>query len=233
MTSGKKTASLGWKGLAFAVGAAAFLGLTMKAPAMAAGTQGYSEFGNYDTDDFAHDNILRLVDPTGCGNGSILNVSCHGETELCAMIYVFDTDQEMGECCGCPMSPNELQSYSVEDDLTDNWALAAGPSGSGVVVVNVALPQNSNATCTISDGKTNPACNFGCDPTEGYQSASTVFGSVSGAQVIGATTSMTEVPLFNQGQGDAVNDAYLVSECGLIVGNGSGSGFCTCPNTDF
>ena len=232
MTSGKTTASLGWKGWVLAAGAAALLSLAAKAPARAAGTQGYQLFGIFDTENFDHDNILRIVDPTGCGNGGILNVACHGETELCAMIYVFDNDQEMGECCGCPMTPNELQEYSVADDLTDNWALRGGASGSGVVVVGVALPQNTNGTCTINSGHTNPACNGGCDPTEGFISASTIFGSITGPQTIGPETSLTELALFNQGAGNAVDDAYLVSECGLIVANGSGSGFCDCPSGD-
>ena len=229
MTSGKTIASLGWKGLAFAAGAAAFLGLMMSAPAMAAGTQGYALFGSYDTNEFENDNIVRLVDPLGCGNGAILNVACHGETELCAMIYVFDNDQEMGECCGCPMTPNELQVYSVTDNLADNWALASGPSGSGVVVIGVGVPQNSNYTCSTNSGRTNPACNFGCDPTQGFQPASTIFGSISGAQQIGTKRNLTELPLFNNGVGDPVDDAYLVNECGVLVANGSGSGYCTCP----
>ena len=128
------------------------------------------------------------------------------------------------------MTPNELQAYSVENDLTDNWALAGGPSGRGVIVIGVGLPQNSNGTCNATNnfGRSNPACNSGCDPTQGFQPASTIFGSISGVQEIG-NTSMTEIPLFNNGQGDAVNNSYLVNLCGLIVGNGSGSGFCHCP----
>ncbi len=41
----------------------------------------------------AGDNILELINPTAA-NG-----------DLCAMIYVFDDDEEMGECCGCALTP--------------------------------------------------------------------------------------------------------------------------------
>jgi hypothetical protein len=49
------------------------------------------------------DNFVRLINPTAA-NGT-----------LCAMIYVFDDDEEPGECCGCPLSPNKLLSLSVEN----------------------------------------------------------------------------------------------------------------------
>src|SRR5580704_6629129 len=41
------------------------------------------------------DNILRLINPNGNANPSFGPIG-----EVCAMIYVLDDDQEMGECCG-------------------------------------------------------------------------------------------------------------------------------------
>jgi hypothetical protein len=42
-------------------------------------------------------------------------------TDACAMIYVFDDDEEMVECCGCPLSSADVQYFSVAHDLTANW----------------------------------------------------------------------------------------------------------------
>src|SRR5271166_7025576 len=39
---------------------------------------------------------------------------------LCAMIYVFDNDQQMDECCGCLTTPDGLRTLSVTKDLTSN-----------------------------------------------------------------------------------------------------------------
>jgi hypothetical protein len=228
VTSGKTIASLGWKGLALAAGMVAFLGFALRNPAIAAGTQDYSEFAAYEVNGSGGgDDILRLIDPVGCGNSGVVNLDCLSEQPLCAMIYVFDADQEMGECCGCPITPNELQTYSVEDNLLSNWALGSGVPGVGVIVVRDALPQNNNGTCNATNafGATNPACNAGCDPTEGYQSASTIFGSITQ----GNQRNLIEIPLFNNGEGDAVNNAYLYDTCGSLVGNGSGVGYCHCP----
>src|SRR5580658_10716662 len=39
---------------------------------------------------------------------------------LCAMIYVFDADQQLSECCGCLERHNGLRTLSVHSDLTSN-----------------------------------------------------------------------------------------------------------------
>ena len=94
-----------------------------------------------DTDDPADtgtngDNIIRLINPAGCGNGYLSNQQCGFETDLCAFFYVFDDDQEMGECCGCAITPNELYTASVKNDLTADWGLGSNDAQSGVVQVN-------------------------------------------------------------------------------------------------
>ena len=67
------------------------------------------------------DNIIRLVNPNGSAN-SLVGGS---DQPVCAMIYVFDDDEEMGECCGCPLTPGQLATFSVENNLT----VELGPPG--------------------------------------------------------------------------------------------------------
>jgi hypothetical protein len=56
----------------------------------------------------APDATVRVTNP-GTSNGN-----------LCAMIYVFDNDQQMDECCGCLTTPDGLRTLSVTKDLTSN-----------------------------------------------------------------------------------------------------------------
>src|SRR5271166_3872572 len=56
----------------------------------------------------APDATVRITNP-GTSNGN-----------LCAMIYVFDNDQQMDECCGCITTPDGLRTLSVTKDLTSN-----------------------------------------------------------------------------------------------------------------
>ena len=121
------------------------------------------------------DNILRLVNPNGFAN---TNLSGAKAQPVCAMIYVFDDDEEMGECCGCPLSSTQLATFSFDQNLTSNWGIS-GPEefehfGSFAVVaasVNAGIaasgPLSNGHGCAFTQSA---ACNGGCDPsnTPGY-----------------------------------------------------------------
>jgi hypothetical protein len=195
------------------------------------------------------DNIIRLVNPNGSAN-----LALAGDQTICAMIYVFDDDEEMGECCGCPLTSSELSTLSVENNLTSNW-VGAGPEkgdhASGAIAI-VAAPQipglislgpsNNGHFCTAGQSG---ACNLGCDPTHSpgfvVTSANNLLGSITHNQVVqagppgfnGAAFNLTEVELFDDAGGDPTNLTYLQEECGALVGNGSGAGSCNCSEIIF
>jgi hypothetical protein len=56
----------------------------------------------------APDGTVRLTNP-GTAGGNI-----------CASIFVFDTAQELTECCGCLLTPDGLRTLSINTDLTSN-----------------------------------------------------------------------------------------------------------------
>jgi hypothetical protein len=58
---------------------------------------------------------------------------------LCAMIYVFTSDQQLSQCCGCPVTPNGLLTLSVTHDLTDNPLTGVFPER-GVIKLVSATP---------------------------------------------------------------------------------------------
>ncbi len=168
------------------------------------------------------DNLLDLFNPTAA-NGT-----------LCALIYVFDADQELGECCGCPITPNGLLALSVETDLTDNWEPAPDDTGAGVIDIMDSLPNNIGcASHPPSGGGTvdvpTGGCNGGCDPTSAPILTANLSGYITHNQIIAGSTGLTEVDLIDEGTPDTAEQTYLVEYCGFAQSNGSGFGYCHCP----
>lgn len=239
----KKPKWLGRGALALVAGAAFMASAAMPARAGMMGP-GNALFGSYDStptkpltttstdpSDPASpvgDSILRLINPVGNANFGLGSV-----VDQCAMIYVFDNDEEMGECCGCPISPADLQTYSFQKNLLSNWGLAGGVAGGdGIVVVRSAVINNRNCTSFGFPFSSSPACNGGCDPSTGYSVNGPLLGSITEAEQVDGATNILELPLFSNGSGDLTNNHYLISQCTALVGNGSGTGICNCPNFD-
>ena len=180
------------------------------------------------------DNLVRLVNPTAA-NGSV-----------CAFIYVFDSEEEMGECCGCPISPNGIDQLSVANDLTNNWGITSADEDSGVIDITTGLP--NSAIFNESLGVSVPACDAGAASTP----VGNLIGTITHNQAIDGpttqtitvmvtptvptltpfTTGLTEVALFDEGAADPTEAAFLVSTCHFLETNGSGKGLCTCGNVD-
>ena len=188
------------------------------------------------------DNIIRLVNPNGAANANLAGAK---PQTVCAMFYVFDDDEEMGECCGCPISSAQLATFSIEGNLTANWGIQSpqtnnlsGRDNSNGSIAIVAVAPNVLPGCTGQSA----ACNAGCDPTNlpGYSvtTASNLLGSITHNQVVGRqigdskeglTPGITETALSDDAGGDPTNLIYLQTQCGALVGNGTGGGICTCP----
>jgi hypothetical protein len=185
------------------------------------------------------DSIIRLINPNGAANTGITGES---EQPVCAMMYVFDDAQEMEECCGCPISSAGMLSFSVDLNLQSNGVFGNDDDIEQGVIAVVAASPNANITtlaspsnghgCTIGQSG---ACNFGCDPTNNPGYTVTTANNLLGSRIYSfgpgteAPQGLTETALHDDGAGDPNNLIYLQHECGLLVGNGSGAGFCSCP----
>src|SRR5271165_3177559 len=90
----------------------------------------------------APDATLRVTNP-GTSNGN-----------LCAMVYVFDNDQQMDECCGCITTPDGLRTFSVTKDLTSNPLTVVTTTGDiklvAAAVNNAPCDPTANVTPTPS-----------------------------------------------------------------------------------
>ena len=186
------------------------------------------------------DNIIRLINPNGAANTNLAGAKT--ET-VCAMIYVFDDDEEMGECCGCPLSSTQLATFSVEQNLTSNWGLAGGPEGGDHSNGSIAIIASAPNTTILTPGGGNEAANcLGgacCDPTAnpGYAvvaGADNLLGSITHTQLVAGNNvsvvaGITETPLNDDCHGESINEVYLQTQCGALIGNGSHGGICNCP----
>ncbi len=180
------------------------------------------------------DNTVRMVNPTFHVNA----IRIPGDTlsqvgGLCAMIYVFDDDQEPIECCGCPISNDGVITLSVEDDLTSNPLTGPPFAHTHGVIEVVSADPNAGA-----------AANF-CDPT-GASGAIVPDATIRewithepaekhgplGYPAVGQVSdnlfeNLTEVN-FLAAPLSKLHLADLQIDCGFLVGNGSRQGICFC-----
>jgi len=133
---------------------------------------------------------------------------------LCAMIYVFDADQQLSECCGCVETHNGLRTLSVRRDLTSN-PLTGRVLTNGVIKIVSAAVNNSP-----------------CDPTSNVSPKSNLRAWATHIQnPVGAAFPITETEFSDSTLG-ATELANLQAQCAFIAILGSGQGFCSCGTGD-
>jgi hypothetical protein len=144
------------------------------------------------------DATLRVVNP-GVSDG-----------DLCAMIYVFDSTQEMNECCGCRVSDSSLLTLSLRHDLADNPLTGRKPKTGLIKMVP-------------SDPASNPHCDAGSLSASG----------VLAVWEVNVVDAGGETPQLIESQANPValpnaEASVLAGECTAIKSLGSGRGVCSC-----
>ncbi len=129
---------------------------------------------------------------------------------LCAMVYVFDADQQLTECCGCVETHNGLRTLSVRRDLTSN-PLTGVRSTNGVIKIVSAAVNNSP-----------------CDPTGNVSPKANLRAWGTHIQnPVGISFPITETEFSDSTLG-ATELANLQAQCAFIGILGSGHGICSC-----
>jgi hypothetical protein len=135
--------------------------------------------------------------------------------KLCANIYVFAADQQISECCSCPITANGLVTTSVHKQVTANPLTGVVPNN-GVVQIISSLPL-PNGTC---------------DPT--------IFGQVAVGPFPEVDSWMTHIQnkvgtAYPITEGEGVEELLtggeyedLVIDCSFVQEFGSGQGVCSC-----
>jgi len=133
---------------------------------------------------------------------------------LCAMVYVFDADQQLTECCGCVETHNGLRTLSVRTNLTSN-PLTGVVSRNGVIKIVSAAVNNSP-----------------CDPTSNVSPKANLRAWVTHIQnAVGTAWPITETESSDSTLG-ATELANLQAQCAFINILGSGQGICSCGTGD-
>lgn len=146
---------------------------------------------------------------------------------LCVNVYAFDPAEEMISCCSCLVTPNGLNSLSVEGDILSNTLTPATPSS---VIIKLLATTPIGLTAAGTGGS--------CDASSptATPAGPGVFGSlVPGMRGWGvtlaalptnpATYGVIEAPLLVS----TLSPAELVKltlYCSFIEANGSGFGVC-------
>jgi len=159
-------------------------------------------FSGANTSGLTADGTVRIDNPGVTGGN------------LCAMVYVFDSNQEMSECCGCQVTPDGLLTLSVNTDLTAN-PLTGSVLQTGVIEV-VPADYASNPTCS-------PAA---ITPSGLVATWATHVQSFGGNTFTETEDSFQRTPL------SQTQLSTLQSDCTFVGVLGSGHGVCTCGYGD-
>jgi len=131
-----------------------------------------------------------------------------GVADLWALIYVFDADQQLIECCGCRLTPDGLRTLDVNNDLTSNPNNGLF-SISGTGVIKVASSSHSNPGAPIVFAGT--ILGWGTHENHGGYVTETASQKVT----------------VSQGEANR-----LATVCSIIQSNSSGAGICSCGSGD-
>ena len=147
----------------------------------------------------APDATVRLTNPgTAPGN-------------ICANIFVFDSFQELSECCSCFLSPDGLRTLSVNTDLTSNPLTGVILNTGAIKVVSTTL---TAGTCPLPTRiNAIPAVRAWATHIQNSNFA--------------VTESAAQDATFSAGE-----LVRLQAQCTSIALDGSGHGVCTCGSGD-
>jgi len=147
------------------------------------------------------DQSIRIVNPGVQSTASVMG-------DLCANIYVFDSVQELKECCSFPITANGYLRFSVNTNLTNNPGNGA-PFNVGSVDV---VPSVASAATPCDPTSVSPVPRLNVWSTH-------VANNGPGFRLV--ETLAPDTPL----SGPELTE--LQTRCGFIVGNQSGAGICT------
>src|SRR5580693_3094398 len=104
-------------------------------------------------------NIVAPLEGNATGSTPALT---RGET--CAMIYVFDTAQNMQACCGCPITADGLLTLQISTNLAPNPVGSLTILMDGSIRIVSTLPNSIPGLPPGPDIYCDPATSVCCDP---------------------------------------------------------------------
>jgi hypothetical protein len=152
----------------------------------------------------APEGVLRLVN-----DGTVSDASPAGD--LCASVYVFDSVEQMNECCSCRITPNGILSLSINTNLTSNTLTGKTPARGIVKVVSSSLSAGSCTANVVA-------------PQAGIR------GWITHVQRANMGFSITEEELTDSTYG-SIESADLAEDCTVLTELADNQGICTCTDS--
>jgi len=147
--------------------------------------------------------------------------------DICVNVYVFQSDEQLEECCSCLVTPNALVHLSALDLI--------GNPGNGVTATNgivVKLIATIPGTGKIPGTQAGPFTGTFCSPAYPFDVTNLAPGMRAWATTLHALTATAPVTYaLTEGkfQTETLSPGELTmvtNLCRFIVGNGSGAGIC-------
>ncbi len=143
----------------------------------------------------------------------VTNTGSTGQS-LCAMVYIFDQDQQMAGCCGCVISPDGLRTFSLSKDFLGNPLTGISSTAGSVMIVP-------------ADYSSNPSCDAASSTPSGIPAA----WMTSLQNLPNNQSATTEEPLARTPLGPTLSSS-LQAQCGFVQQLGAGHGICGCGTGD-
>jgi hypothetical protein len=162
----------------------------------------------------------EYIDIVNPGTNGASGITSSAVGDVCALIYVVDTAEELQECCGCVVTPDQLIELHVQRDLLSN-------PNNPRVVHNGAIKIISSAPASGTSDKCNPGAP---NPTPELREWITHVRNIPAVGAGLATVGVTEVE-FSFADLSTGEESFLASACSQIQNGSTGSGVCSCPGT--
>jgi hypothetical protein len=164
---------------------------------------------DYDVGYFAN-----AVSGAPSGQLRLTNDGYDSAANLCANIYVFDTAEEMEECCSCEVTANGYLDLAVNTNLIGN-ILDHGTKPTRGIIKEVSSLVPATGVCS-------PIA---------YTTYDGIKGWLTHIQKATATTfSITETPLTDSYLSETELYLNLQETCSFVQSLGTGTGVCSCAD---
>jgi hypothetical protein len=212
-----------FKTLFVVVGVALMLGAGLQVARAQDDKSGCSSFpctDVYTVDYFANANTAGAPDATVRIINPGTRTSENEGDDMCALIYVFDANQQLSECCGCRVTANALLTLSVNKNLTNNPLLGAKLK-TGVIKI---LSSDDEKVCDPAQTPSSDSDSNGISMLFPTLRAWAVHIQNKVGTVYPITEGESQAAALGQGE-----YTDLIEDCTVLTELGSGAGICNCP----
>jgi len=205
-----------------AVLGAAFVFIALSSTQLRAQSPGWQNDSVYQGNFF-----LGLHLPKAAGNDAtltILDPGVNGSDSICADIYVLNPSEEMEACCGCLLTPDEILSGLVVENLLSNNVSPITLANGVIKIISSCPSGNTSSPSGSANGPSGSACNP-ANPTP----TPSVIAWLTRLDTAFAGKSGVTTTQFAASSLSSAEEATLAGTCGDIQVVGSGHGICKCP----